>query len=70
MATESSYTERDVRAWIAEASCGSAAAALFPFDTLAGCELQNVHGNVVHFNRLYAQHTTKKTILMFGRNLL
>ena len=70
MAGLESYSDDDVRAWMNDSSAGADAASAFPFQALQDCELADVTGNIVLFKNLYMNSENKKTMLMFGRNLL
>jgi hypothetical protein len=64
--SRSALTEDQVRGLMEAAACTSPSA--FPFDAIRDCELRNHRNESVLVKSLY--ESDKKTILMFGRNLL
>lgn len=56
-----------VRGWMEDASAGHC---LFPVEELQECHLEDAAGNSIPFREVYQKGVDKKTIIMFGRNLL
>ena len=61
------YTEEEVRGWMGDASAGPC---VFPFEVMQDLLLEDALGNSIKFSSLYQTDADKRTIVMFGRNLL
>ncbi len=60
--------EEDVRRWMEDAT--SSSIQTFPFENLASCSLEDLNGHKFPFESIDEKTEGKRTILMFGRNLL